>query len=570
MKKRLIGILTLIFASITFNITTISAQNSARPMILPVTGAPGASTWIFGQAYGNTTGAYNFGDAWYSAGQGLHFGIDIAMPCGTPLVAVADGEVAFVDNLSFGSAPHNLILRHPTLGLTTLYGHLLGPAPVTQGQFVTQGQLVGYSGDPDSTCVSRPHLHLEVRSLDYRTTYNPFDYIDANWHSLASTVAFGTPLFQGDMMNARRWMTLEDQPDVSFGGARLNRYASVWPLPSDLRPPENPPMPINLEPLPENVTWGTRQIGFDGCCWIHEFDPIDPDTITVVDGVNGQPASVFTWSASTGTMTNVLFAAPPPVTSPDGTHFIYNNGGTSRIVNTLDGTEYTVNTQGATPALSTDNQQLVWMVRGGSSVPGAAAPNSAVWISDISGENARIIVDQPGASARWLDATRLLISVPQVGRITTLYVHDTRDGTTIELGSWRNVRQLSVSPGGNYLMFMLMWQGENNTGAPNIDGTYVLSTSEGATPQRLEWFGGWRWRDAESVYYLPLNAGSPFHSLGYYNIVSGENRILTTPDTLAFTIMNGDWDVSADGTRIVFQNAVDRNMWLLEIEENGT
>ena len=145
--KRLIIVCLLCLMSLP-----ASAQTPTKPLIPPFETQAGISTWLLGQAYGNTTGAYSFGDAWYSAGQGLHFGLDFSVPCGTPLVAVADGVVAYVDNLSFGSAPHNVILRHEAIGLTSLYGHLLDTSPLQAGQIVTQGQLIGYSGDPDETC----------------------------------------------------------------------------------------------------------------------------------------------------------------------------------------------------------------------------------------------------------------------------------------------------------------------------------------------------------------------------------------------------------------------------------
>ena len=87
------------------------------------------------------------------------------MPCKTPLIAVGDGEVIYVDNLTFGAGPHNLILRHTASGVTTLYGHLFERPSVQQYQTVKQGDVVALSGDPDVTCDLRPHLHLEVRSL---------------------------------------------------------------------------------------------------------------------------------------------------------------------------------------------------------------------------------------------------------------------------------------------------------------------------------------------------------------------------------------------------------------------
>lgn len=534
------------------------AQTPDQPFILPVAGEPGPSGWLFGQAYGNTTGAYNFGEFWYSAGQGLHFGLDLAMPCGTPLLAVADGEVMFVDNLSFGAGPHNLLIRHDN-GVVSLYGHLLQPAALMPGQRVTQGQVIGQSGDPDVTCDSRPHLHYEARSTDYGTTYNPIPYIDANWHMLASAGAFGYPLFQQDMFNAGRWMSLEDQPNVVFGGRILNDYNFTYPAGYNNEAPETAVINRDLGPLPQDATWSLRQIGGD-CCVNAWWHPTDPDGLRVINGVPNQRANVEAWSAETGMVTGIVESAPPANKSPDSTLSIYEAPNYVTIQRATDGAEWVVYT-GASPAVSTDNSKLVWVTRSGARVPGRAAVPASVWVADINGENARIILSDAGFNVRWLDADRLLITQRFAGRITALNVYDTRDGSVTSLGNYRNLRGLSVSPGGGRLMFMLTWQDD-----PTLDGVYVLDTVAGATPQRLPWFGGWRWRDRDSVYYLPLDANSRFHSLAYYHIPSGENRVLTTPDTLPFTIKNGDWDVSADGRRIVFQEAADNGLWLLEMD----
>ncbi len=45
------------------------------------------------------------------------------------------------------------------------------------------------------------------------------------------------------------------------------------------------------------------------------------------------------------------------------------------------------------------------------------------------------------------------------------------------------------------------------------------------------------------------------------------NRYLTDRNTLPFTIANGAWDVSADGSSIIFQSADDRNVWILDYSE---
>src|SRR5574337_170544 len=74
----------------------VQAQNLMQPPVtgplfrLPFDLQPGLSTWYVIQFYGNTTGAYRFRDTWYDQGQGLHFGVDFAAKCGTPVVSIGD------------------------------------------------------------------------------------------------------------------------------------------------------------------------------------------------------------------------------------------------------------------------------------------------------------------------------------------------------------------------------------------------------------------------------------------------------------------------------------------------
>lgn len=201
---------------------------AGRPFRLPFEDPPGAGTWLLGQPFGNTTGAYRLGDVWYAAGQGLHFGVDFLAPCGTPLVAVGDGEVVQADWAARGSGPHNLVLRFPAQGVTVLYGHLLERPRLEPGQPVHRGARIALSGDPDATCDSRPHLHLEVRSLDYRIAYNPLDWIEADWDALFLIGPFSDVSFVRDREHPRRWVEPRDQPVVRFGGPKLNAFPG-WP-----------------------------------------------------------------------------------------------------------------------------------------------------------------------------------------------------------------------------------------------------------------------------------------------------------------------------------------------------
>ena len=197
------------------------------PFGLPFAEPPGPSTWSLVQGYGNTIGAYFLRDVFYSAGQGLHFGLDFSAPCGTEIVSIGDGIVSEIDS-SHGSLPHNLLIDHPN-GYSSFYGHLLERTTFVEvGQQVKKGQVVALSGDSFETCRSAPHLHFEMRDNFHVRAYNPVPLIDADWDSLALAGSFSQG-FARDLDNPRRWQTLYDQPDIAFGGAILNNYENSWP-----------------------------------------------------------------------------------------------------------------------------------------------------------------------------------------------------------------------------------------------------------------------------------------------------------------------------------------------------
>ena len=224
-----LGVMTLLLSGLPSAgmVGAVSMEEGIRPFILPFAGPPGPDTWLFSQPYGNTTFAYRFRSSVYWAGQGLHFGLDLAAPCGTPVLAIGDGIVYSVDSWH-GANPHNLMINHPN-GYASFYGHLLVRSHLKPGQKVSAGEVVGLSGDPDLTCASRPHLHLEIRDAPNHTrAYNPMLFIDADWERIA--LIGGHPIhFEQDINHPRRWQDILDQPDVRFGFPLVNDYENPWP-----------------------------------------------------------------------------------------------------------------------------------------------------------------------------------------------------------------------------------------------------------------------------------------------------------------------------------------------------
>lgn len=90
----------------------------------------------------------------------FHSGVDLAAKPGTPVLAVADGTVAFAGNRdSFG----NMVVINHRQGWQTRYAQLTN-LKVKTGQTIQRGTpigLVGKTGSPSST---ETHLHFELRS----------------------------------------------------------------------------------------------------------------------------------------------------------------------------------------------------------------------------------------------------------------------------------------------------------------------------------------------------------------------------------------------------------------------
>ncbi len=87
-----------------------------------------------------------------------HAGIDMAAPCGTPILAAASGVVEQAGN-HYNGYGKMVIIRH-TDGRETFYAHM-NDIYVSVGDIVTQGEVIGEVGSTgDSTGY---HIHFEVR-----------------------------------------------------------------------------------------------------------------------------------------------------------------------------------------------------------------------------------------------------------------------------------------------------------------------------------------------------------------------------------------------------------------------
>lgn len=130
------------------------------PSIMPV--QPGAKVW--------RSSNYGYRTDPFTGRREFHNGIDFAGRVGEEVIVTADGVVVATGkdrNLGwFVTISHGGTFR-------TVYGHLKGKPPVTRGQEVERGDVVGYMGSTGRS--TGPHVHYSV--FQDRKSENPLNYI---------------------------------------------------------------------------------------------------------------------------------------------------------------------------------------------------------------------------------------------------------------------------------------------------------------------------------------------------------------------------------------------------------
>lgn len=137
--------------------TTPSAPSTGSGMFI----AP-LSSYYISCAYGyRTHPIYGY--------QHFHGGVDMAAAEGTPVYATASGTVT---TAAYQSANGNYVMISHSDGYASAYLHL-SYYTVSAGQYVSQGQVIGYVGSTGNS--TGPHLDFRIYLNG--ATVNPMDYI---------------------------------------------------------------------------------------------------------------------------------------------------------------------------------------------------------------------------------------------------------------------------------------------------------------------------------------------------------------------------------------------------------
>ncbi len=109
---------------------------------------------------------------------GIHEGVDLGAPTGTPVRATGEGVIS---SAGWRDRYGIMVEVDHGMGLRTRYAHL-SKSLVAVGQHVSRGATIGFVGETGRT--TGPHLHYEVRMADQAT--NPMKFITAGQNVLKS------------------------------------------------------------------------------------------------------------------------------------------------------------------------------------------------------------------------------------------------------------------------------------------------------------------------------------------------------------------------------------------------
>lgn len=313
---------------------------------------------------------------------------------------------------------------------------------------------------------------------------------------------------------------------------------------------------------PQPATPVAVQLTQGGCC-VQPFFTQDGAQVVFLDRPSGaQAAGFYAVPVDQPLAAPQLYRERIGSYSRDMSHVaVLLNGQT--FVERTDGQAWRINNSGRFVSFAPDASVILWQVS--EEVGGFDRRRSEIWIANVDGTDARRVATRFGGGAlAWFpDGKRVLLG----GRANrddpapTLTVLDLQDGGVRDLVTIERLRGTVISPDGKRLIYFVAQARQEGIG-----GTFLLNLEEAEpAPVKLDFFGAYRWRDADRLLFVPLRADlvTPSNELWQLDVNTlVSEKLIASAEASPFKIGNGDWDVSFDGKRILWVNARDRNIWM--------
>ncbi|RMF01447.1 MAG: hypothetical protein D6768_10620 [Chloroflexi bacterium] len=188
-----------------------------------------------------------------------------------------------------------------------------------------------------------------------------------------------------------------------------------------------------------------------------------------------------------------------------------------------------------------------------------------LWLADVDGSNARqLFSGRRTGPVAWLPNDGLLMARGFAGTSDLeLFRLSLVDGTQRRMLRLPRFRGVDLSPDRRQMVYYVYREAD-----PTRNGVWLLNLeSRIPKPQKLPFFGTYRWRDNERLVYVPFDPAATEHTFFEYNITTQQTRPLF-PQGTGLTIANNDWQVSPDGSQIALVAAAGTKLdgiWILDL-----
>ncbi len=345
---------------------------------------------------------------------------------------------------------------------------------------------------------------------------------------------------------------------------------TATPLPTSTSTATTTPSPspsATVSPTPTPTATpkpALQQLTRNGCC-VQPFFSSDNQQVLFIDKPSpAAPTGIYGVNVDGSSISPTLVSDRVGFRSPDRTIVATIEGDNVNLINEDTGESWLVDTSGNWPRFSPNGQQILW------TATDREGPydrrQSDIWLVNLDGRNPELQLSVVGGGfAGWLPDSQNILIVTRdnpAEEARTLSVYNLESGQRSHLVTERRIRGIEISPEGSWIAYFLTFAQE-----PANNGIWVIS-SDGQTRRKLDppGFGAYHWQNDNTLLFIPIRTSvQDSMQLWAIDVLTQQNQLLVDPNSLKFSISNGDWDVSPNGQHVVFVSSADQNIWQIQL-----
>jgi hypothetical protein len=321
------------------------------------------------------------------------------------------------------------------------------------------------------------------------------------------------------------------------------------PTPFQVARPTASMAPADMPSFPQQLTSG-------GCC-AYPFWLDDSSTVYYLGRDSAGRSSVMAQGLTAGSPEAVFDR--PAWFDADGRFAEYPSGEFTVVSRLSDHVEWRLPTGGRPLKFAPVGSRVAWIVSS-NSIANRDQRRSAIWISQIDGDERRRLIDVIGGSlVGWAeDGDALFVSGRLQAQGPAGIWRVALGGVPTLLFEAERVRDVSLSPDRRVLAFYIAFADDVSQ-----DGLWLLDGIRGEST-KLEAFGAFRWRGRNRLLVIPLNMNPSPLTLEEYQV--GRADPIHEFSFPSLPIADNDWSVSPDGQIVVYRSNLDGNLWWVRLK----